>query len=374
MSQPQVQAMNQEIDSMTDAFRRFRVNFREFVQSQEQQSSQRSIEELEAEIIRLGDGAKSLSLQNQELQHQLDESKTDIIRAIDAREASFRKLESAYSVIRDLLNDRVSTSRRSSGIQEDDEEKRRIVEEAFTGSPSSSNSSRTARQHPSPLRLRKTTPIGQATAEASGVRASNQSSTHLPSPEASGNELDDSEESSSWVTVDPEGQWGIHYSTNPPGVSNMSFGPLSYKKLIDYSVISPDEVLEEATDLCLRLHCMRNLVFLNDPMFLEERGLGVKKSYILDWGLSEENANLARFIASKGTMALHTLVFPGKKSRDKVVSKLCDRSQDYNESDIATKLDDGTLSQICIEVSSDGLWEASRDFASRMGYERWPGN
>ncbi|KAG6903454.1 hypothetical protein C0995_005477 [Termitomyces sp. Mi166 len=395
MAQPHLQVMNEQvtfsqwrirfslvtrrfllgqINSMQEALARVRDLWTECAQLEE--NSKRSVAELESENRRLGNTAKWLANQNQELQRQVESHKSELERATDAREIAVRKLENTYRVIRDLINE-VERLQVANGLQltsqtkaEESEEMRQIIGEAMAQSISSgsSDSDRTPRQYFTPLRRgvsRRGTPKpGTAhghrrhgTVEGQ-FKATSHSSSHLPSPETSGNEsVSDSGRSSasSFANVDDDGRWSIHYGDRPPGVCD--------------------------------------LVFLNDPIFLEERAEdeGIKKTYILDWGTAEENARLTNFIWSKGGKALHTFVFPKKKkkwyyvgsftwhvanhihaiwpsfektSRKKVLSKLCERSLDYDETDVAAKLDGGRLSQICIEISSDGLWEVSREFAS----------
>ncbi|KAG5732055.1 hypothetical protein E4T56_gene18754 [Termitomyces sp. T112] len=412
MTQSCVRAINEQINNIEEAFTRFRdlcANFEE--------ESKRSVTELELENTKLSKTAKWLAQQKQELQRQVENHKPELEEAIDARETALRKLRNAYGVVRDLINEierlQVANDLQSTFLTkaEESEETRQVIREAMaqSSSPGSSDSDRTPRQSSSPLRRgmpqrrapKSRDPYGHHDCPA---EERFKSSSHLPSPEASGNEesVSDSKQSSrsSFANVDDDGRWSIHYGSKPPGVCNMSFGPVAHKRLLHYSVITNIEQLrqlEKAGDLCLRLHSINDLVFLNDPIFLEERAEGIKKTYILDWGIAEDNASLTEYIRSRGGMVLHTFVFPekkknwyyvggftwqvannlhdiwrslGKTSRKKVLSKLCERSSDYDEKDIATKLDDGRLSQICFEISSDGLWEKSQEFALSMGYQR----
>ncbi|KAG6833941.1 hypothetical protein H0H87_007952 [Tephrocybe sp. NHM501043] len=313
-----------QIDGIGEDLFQFRDHLKEFTRRSEMQETliaQLNIEngQLKSEKLKLINSVKWLSNEKHQFQRQLESHRSDMDRIVDARNAAFRKLHYAYKVIRDLVNDDERLQKvsdlGSSYLTEDDEAegKRRVLKEVMAinvSSGSSGSSVGTARQHQ---------------------------------------------------------------------LKNLK------------------RCLETANMLGLRVHGSNNLVFLNDPMFLEERAEGIKKTYVLDWGVEALNTRLESYISSRET-PLHIFVFlqrkkrwyyvgghncrvaqplivwetMGKQSKIKVMAKLLERNPGQDEVDINAQLEDGRLSQFCVEISSNGLWQESREFALRMGYQsRW---
>lgn len=66
-------------------------------------------EELERSLREAVNSAKWLRAQNEDLELRLNSQQPEIKTALDAREAAFRRLKHARKVIRDLLEERVSS-------------------------------------------------------------------------------------------------------------------------------------------------------------------------------------------------------------------------------------------------------------------------
>ncbi|KAG6916717.1 hypothetical protein DXG01_005666 [Tephrocybe rancida] len=420
------------LQSINDTYSEFEDLCEEFTRlSVEHESSyQRSFAEFKSGMKKISNAAKWLANRNTDLQRQIDSQQPALNNAIDSRNASFRKLDCAYKVIRDLVDEKerlqAALDRQSPRRTDDDdrEGKWQVFREAMAisvSSGSNSSSDKTARQHQSPRHQSPLQQQGTPTKPSHSRRASMEARTkvqgsgsagsgrQLPSPATSGAESESSDSErpsfSSIAIVDDDGRWSIHWG-DPPGASNMSFGPVPHRRLLECSVITRDDLTDMPTgfsfslemvtgEFGLRLHAKKDLAFLNDPIFLEERAEGIKKTYLLDWSDEVENERLTRHIATKSRTPLHTFVFPGKKkhwyfvgtftwhladpltvwsslgetSKDAVLSKLLERKPEFDKEELTALLDGGHLSQICVEISSDGLWEASRDFARRLGYQ-----
>ncbi|KAG6812995.1 hypothetical protein H0H92_014926 [Tricholoma furcatifolium] len=404
MSQPNLRSLNEEINNIGDLYSSFREHFEDFSRLEESGNPQ-------SENTELKNAMKWLTHQNGELQRRLDDHIRNAAKLVDSRDAALRKVDNAYKVIRDLVNERsrlqaILASSQPSPSRCSDEERQgkcEAIEEALAMRPSpgtSSRSDRTVRQvehapphlsTPKPTPTHRTpthrtpahhTPTHRTPTHRSPTETRSKSGRGLPSPETSGSESHseiDSPAGSSFftppATMDDDGRWSIHYENSIPGASNMS--------------------LVVAGDLCLQIHItVDNLVFLNVPMFLEERSEAekIKNTFILGWGDQEANDKLSRFIGSKSGQTFHTFVFPNPRkkwyyvggftfqianpvdawtqldSKHQVLSKLAEQSN-LDEGDIAARLDDGSLSQVCIEISSDGLWDESKAFAHKLGYQ-----
>ncbi|GLB33994.1 hypothetical protein LshimejAT787_0108780 [Lyophyllum shimeji] len=380
----------------------------------EHDSRQQAFSDLERERAELAKNVKLLTHQKEDLERKFAQQKPDADKAIEARNAAFRKLRYARKVIRDLVDEqeRQLASKHPSNLTEEEEreEMKRALKEAMAVSVSSNSSSSdsegTARQQRSPLPAPKPTASPNRTKGFKGggslpavspkrspnTSSSAQSSSESVHPALSHFAGTDSNDMGKY-------EWSIHYSS-PPGSSVLLLGPVDSSRLLQHRIIAKATVdqlasLGSRSDSCLRLHTSRDLAFLYDPFLLEGRSGDGKKTYILDWGVEEANRSLEAYLRGNQTV-LHTFIFPaekkqwfyvgahtwklaklpplwpslGTKSRRKVVHKLVERSHgEYDEETIQTALERGDLRQLCIEISSVGHWEKSENLARKMGYK-----
>ncbi|KAG6854904.1 hypothetical protein C0991_012094 [Blastosporella zonata] len=115
MTQPNALSIDKQFATIGKALSHLQIHVVEQLtrQSDDQHSScHRSIAELasklaerESENTELSNRLKWLAHQNLELQRQIDDKKPALEKAIDARNAAFRKLRYSYKVIRDFVND-----------------------------------------------------------------------------------------------------------------------------------------------------------------------------------------------------------------------------------------------------------------------------
>ncbi|KAG6908646.1 hypothetical protein DXG01_003824 [Tephrocybe rancida] len=403
--------------------------------SEHSSACQCSLAELKSDMKKIKNIAKRLSHTNAELRRKSEIQQTALDRALDAQDASSRKLNRAYKVIRDLAdeNDKLYVASDFRPIprtaDEVEDGKQQVLEEALAiitvSSDSNSGSDKTACQPQSPKLQEEGAPDSEPSHSPdvpTEVRSKSHKSSDLPSPITSGAESEGSDDtyytSSSLdveVVDDDDKVWYIHSGDNPPGASNMSWDA-DPRRLLEHSLITKRDVriklfaecraelthlsqarmiakLEMVVDFGFRLHAIKDLAFLNDPMFLEEREDGVKKTYLLDWSTKDKNVELASYVVTSSETPIHTFVFPETRRRwfyvgaftwqlvnpfpvwsslgetDEILSKLLVRRPDFKKEDITTLLDGGHLSQLCVEISSDGLWEESKEFSRRMGHE-----
>ncbi|RDB22746.1 hypothetical protein Hypma_009985 [Hypsizygus marmoreus] len=406
-------SLEQELQSIHDELARISIVFAQ-VQDRIVQVTRRSedetnywqatmieLEERNAEVV---NNMKWLSEQNRELERRFQQKQPDLERALDARGAAFRKLRYARKVIRDLVDENERLQVTSGGpelaLTEDEEqqEKRNALNEAlaFNDDSSDSDSEGTARQSPRETHHARPSSLpGVRTAdtptdpEREASPDSSSESIHRPVPASTSQMSDGTGDQIS----------NIHYSS-PPRSSSMTFGPVSYRRLLDYSIVQNQtlaalEDLESRTELGLRLYASNDLAFVHDPIFLE----GNATTYILDWGSEKFNANLEKYISSV-KHHLHVFTFPvkmnkwyyvgahtwkvvkldwlvwptlRKKSRKNVAEKLSERShQALSVQEITELLDKGELRQFCVEISSHGHRAKSETFGERMGYGEHP--
>ncbi|KAG5634162.1 hypothetical protein H0H81_003105, partial [Sphagnurus paluster] len=301
-------------------------------QTEEQQDTwQKSLADLERESTDIVKSARWLSHQNQELERKLAQQKPELNNAIDAREASFRKLRHARKVIRDLVIDneklQIAAGLRSSQSEDDEqEEMKKALEESLAISISSGSAS-----------------DGEATARQ-----------QRPSPQST-------------VSLELSSDLCPRLHTN----RDLAFiyDPIflearSDDKKKSYILDWGTKALNES----LKNFLSRNAFPFHTFVFPVEK----KRWYYI-------GAHTWRVVELWS-------IWPGlgEKSKEKIVHKLLQRGRgEHAEDVIAAALASGSgkrpsemdleipgeLTQFCVEISSSGHWQRSAALAKKMGYK-----
>jgi len=195
-----------------------------------------------------------------------------------------------------------------------------------------------------------------------------------------------------------QGQWRIYYS-RPPLSAAIASGPMSWADLarrlsLDDETMASLQRLTTIDKHGLRIQIMGDLAFIYDAIILE----GPSATCLIDWGRKNRNIGAVKYI-TRGRMVnpvFHTFFFPVKmdcwyyfgamtwntieqrsmwpalsiKSKAKLTAKLNDRcGGNLRKDEIIRLIEQGTLQQICFEISGHSTQAVSRSFALKMGFD-----
>jgi len=370
---------------------------------------------LEAQNREILTAAKWLRVQNIEMERLVGQRKPEIDRAIEARDAAFRKLHHSRKVIRDLLEES-----KMGFLSQGDSKAFRTCYHHTQAREQAENfikSDRAVQGEDNTLsdldsddtvRLKRDMGIDLANHDGENqtsllIGPSNHEQRRSEGIERNNLEASPKPDSKKSLSLHSRASssdhevWTIQYS-KPPSSTELTFGPLTWDTLpvrlgLDKETMDSLEALGSSTEHCLRLHLTRDMAFLYDPIFLESPSA----SYIIDWGRKMINQKMEMHLNQGVNPVFHTFVFPKKKdcgewfyvgahtwivaevwkvwptlsprSKQDMTKKLMGRCNgNFDESAIAKMLDDGTFEQFCVHISATSHRDESRNFAWKIGY------
>ncbi|KAF9076865.1 hypothetical protein BDP27DRAFT_704552 [Rhodocollybia butyracea] len=200
-------------------------------------------------------------------------------------------------------------------------------------------------------------------------------------------------------------QWKIQIH-KPPVSATVRCGPMKWSQLsrnigLDKATASTIKrrslLSNDEPNLGLRIAISGDMAFIYDAIFLED--MNTPATYLLDWGLRENNENIIQYIHERNSSAFHTFVYILKPKRwyyvgvqkwtqteldwdiwgkigeqDRLRSRVVQHLNDHcgNQIDrgkIEEMMDNGALKQVCVRFhGGHSHSEASRDMCRRMNY------
>lgn len=367
---------------------------------------------------------------NEELKRLLELNQPDAGRAIEGRDAAYRKLRHVRRVMRDVLVDLTLDFEDSpiegASLLLQSEPQPQYKQVGASPSPSgrsrrnggsSNNSGSSNTLHP-PVskgkeRSSPRTPMIVPISSPASTSYSRTSESRTASGVVSdlSNQQRSSESNSS---SEPSVELSVHAAKNSSGGGGDIWRLTSSRCPRSAEVICPIDMqlfqeqlnlgedmiyslesLGQADKHCFRLQIIDNMAFVHDPFSMDGPG----ESLLMDWGTPDANETVRAYIVKKRPRdrVLHTFTFPLKRgiwyyigahrwnvrdlfevwptlddrAKEVVTGKLqrrCNRG--LSQQEVAEMIQVGRLQQFCIEVSSLSLKDLSRAFAKMsLGYE-----
>ncbi|KAH9939973.1 hypothetical protein B0H21DRAFT_755354 [Amylocystis lapponica] len=414
---PSLQSLRDQLVAVAATMASIQEQYVQVVQQTQEhtQQLQTRVDELESERLVTTSRIQSLQTENAELERLIEIRQPEAWRAISARNAALRKLKHTRRILRDLLDERrvgpnvscVGAQPGVASVSKTSSEHSWDVDE-MDGSSSSSNDSddeTTVRPHARtdtattsdtsspPVTIVEGGEPEMDIRAAQIAQALDDTDTDTDEPPPGSYHV---QELASTVE---ENEWWIEY-TKAPATSDDPIGAFSYDELEEALELDEETTvcigsLEWTQEPCLRLHIHQDMVFLVDPIVLEEHSA----TYLISWGTAQVNNNIRRYITEgKPTNpSLHMLVSPAgkdnwwylglqtwnpatvepiwprvssKKQKELAIELQRRWNNALSSQEIAERIAEGELTQFCVQLSGGGrLAERSAFARNRLKLE-----